>query len=143
MCLRDEVRACARLPLKVVVSWSPQDRRCRSLRPCAVLCVETPRRFVSSARLLKPALTRLITPLSPGCRKRGREAIDNGGVFHLWGHSWELDDADQWRRLGRVLQAMKEITANAPSLENGQIAQHFLTSAQSDDVATGDGVCVR
>jgi peptidoglycan-N-acetylglucosamine deacetylase len=63
-------------------------------------------------------------------------AIDNGGVFHLWGHSWELDETDQWTRLDEVLQAMKEITANTPSLENGQIAQRFLT-------AESDGICTR
>ena len=65
-----------------------------------------------------------------------RQALDNGGVFHLWGHSWELGEADQWTRLDRVLQAMKEITANAPSLENGQIAQRFLTSAESHGAST-------
>ena len=62
-------------------------------------------------------------------------ALDKGGVFHLWGHSWELGEADQWTRLDGVLQAMKEITAHAPSLENGQIAQRFLTSAQGDGVS--------
>jgi peptidoglycan/xylan/chitin deacetylase (PgdA/CDA1 family) len=54
-------------------------------------------------------------------------ALDNGGVFHLWGHSWELGEADQWTRLDEVLQMLKEIAANAPSLENGQIAERFLT----------------
>jgi hypothetical protein len=41
MWLLDEVHPYMRLPLKVVVSWSPQDRRCRSLRPCVVRSVET------------------------------------------------------------------------------------------------------
>jgi peptidoglycan-N-acetylglucosamine deacetylase len=62
-------------------------------------------------------------------------ALDNGGVFHVWGHSWELREADQWTRLGEVLQMLKEVTTNAPSLENGQIAQRFLT-AESDGVST-------
>jgi len=29
---------------------------------------------------------------------------EHGGVFHLWGHSWELNDRDGWRRLERVLE---------------------------------------
>ncbi len=32
------------------------------------------------------------------------QARERGGVFHLWGHSWELDDRDGWERLERVLQ---------------------------------------
>ncbi len=27
-----------------------------------------------------------------------------GGIFHLWGHSWEVDDHNDWNRLERVLQ---------------------------------------
>ena len=27
----------------------------------------------------------------------------NGGVFHLWGHSWELEYRDGWKRLEKVL----------------------------------------
>ena len=29
---------------------------------------------------------------------------EKGGVFHLWGHSWELEKKDGWKRLERVLQ---------------------------------------
>jgi hypothetical protein len=56
-----------------------------------------------------------------------RRALDGGGVFHLWGHSWELVTAEHWARLDKVLQAMKEVVENAPPLENGQIAQQCLT----------------
>jgi len=28
----------------------------------------------------------------------------NGGVFHLWGHSWQVEDHDDWERLDRVLK---------------------------------------
>ncbi|MEJ7640411.1 MAG: hypothetical protein WKF75_21195 [Singulisphaera sp.] len=30
------------------------------------------------------------------------EAHTRGGVFHLWGHSWELQEEGQWRRLEDV-----------------------------------------
>jgi len=30
--------------------------------------------------------------------------LEQGGVFHLWGHSWELRDRNDWERLEAVLQ---------------------------------------
>ena len=30
--------------------------------------------------------------------------LEQGGVFHLWGHSWELRDHNDWERLESVLQ---------------------------------------
>lgn len=39
--------------------------------------------------------------------KRAKIAFDsvikNGGVFHLWGHSWELEKHNEWDKLERVL----------------------------------------
>lgn len=31
-------------------------------------------------------------------------ALVRGGVFHLWGHSWEIDKYDMWRPLERVVR---------------------------------------
>jgi peptidoglycan-N-acetylglucosamine deacetylase len=30
--------------------------------------------------------------------------LEHGGVFHLWGHSWEIDRLNDWQKLDRVLQ---------------------------------------
>ena len=65
-------------------------------------------------------------------------ALNNGGVFHLWGHSWELDKANHWMRLDRVLQMMKESIAEAPSLENGELADRFLMSSDAPRDAPPD-----
>jgi len=54
--------------------------------------------------------------------------VDHPGVFHLWGHSWELGKGSDWMRLNEVLQIMEEAAFRAPSLENGEIAERFLTS---------------
>ncbi len=35
------------------------------------------------------------------------------GVFHLWGHSWELEDADQWDRLETVLAEIRRVASSA------------------------------
>lgn len=30
--------------------------------------------------------------------------VENGGVYHLWGHSWELETRKEWDKLERVLE---------------------------------------
>lgn len=32
--------------------------------------------------------------------------LTNGGVFHLWGHSWEIDEYDLWKDLEVVLKML-------------------------------------
>jgi peptidoglycan/xylan/chitin deacetylase (PgdA/CDA1 family) len=32
------------------------------------------------------------------------QVLKEGGIFHLWGHSWEVDRNDQWNELLRVCQ---------------------------------------
>lgn len=44
-----------------------------------------------------------------------------GGVFHLWGHSWEIEQANQWQRLDEVLGMMSTYAARARCLANGRI----------------------
>jgi hypothetical protein len=45
------------------------------------------------------------------------------GVFHLWGHSWEIDENEQWEDLDRLLGWLAErIKANqAVSLTNAEV----------------------
>jgi peptidoglycan/xylan/chitin deacetylase (PgdA/CDA1 family) len=50
--------------------------------------------------------------------------MEQGGVWHLWGHSWEIDEHGQWRRLREIL----EYVANRPDvlyLTNGQMVQYL------------------
>ena len=61
-----------------------------------------------------------------------RRALVRGGVFHLWGHSWELEENTQWRRLEDVLRLMGAVAARAPSLTNGEICRLVLTDAARD-----------
>jgi hypothetical protein len=53
-------------------------------------------------------------------------ALRHGGVFHLWGHSWELERGSQWQRLEEVLCFLGEHTAAAPALTNGQVCEASL-----------------
>jgi peptidoglycan-N-acetylglucosamine deacetylase len=36
------------------------------------------------------------------------DAIRTGGVFHLWGHSWEIDHNGDWKRLERVFEHISQ-----------------------------------
>jgi peptidoglycan-N-acetylglucosamine deacetylase len=44
-----------------------------------------------------------------------------GGVFHLWGHSWEIQQEAQWQRLDDVLRLMASHAPQVRCLENGQL----------------------
>ncbi len=48
-------------------------------------------------------------------------ALEHGGIFHLWGHSWELEKTGQWHQLEEMLRLMSEFTNQAPALTNGQV----------------------
>ena len=50
-----------------------------------------------------------------------QNVIDRGGVFHLWGHSWELEQAKQWQALERVLKLMGQFAPSARVVTNGQL----------------------
>lgn len=48
-------------------------------------------------------------------------ARKEGGVFHLWGHSWEIEETRQWGSLERVLEAMGKFTHEAQCVVNGKL----------------------
>jgi peptidoglycan/xylan/chitin deacetylase (PgdA/CDA1 family) len=65
-----------------------------------------------------------------------RHAIAHGGVFHLWGHSWELQDAGQWRRLEELLRVMGHLVQQAPAVTNGQLCRLNASSTAVPTPAT-------
>ena len=50
-------------------------------------------------------------------------AADIGGVFHLWGHSWEIEENGQWQVLDEVLAAISEYRKCASLLTNMELLQ--------------------
>jgi peptidoglycan/xylan/chitin deacetylase (PgdA/CDA1 family) len=50
-----------------------------------------------------------------------RRVLRDGGVLHLWGHSWELEETGQWQRLGKVLSMLSRLGKLASPLTNGHI----------------------
>jgi peptidoglycan/xylan/chitin deacetylase (PgdA/CDA1 family) len=53
-----------------------------------------------------------------------RFAAERGGVFHLWGHSWELDAHDLWGVLDRVLRVAARLIAPEHRVPNADVIGH-------------------
>jgi len=67
--------------------------------------------------------------------------VERGGVFHLWGHSWELQEADQWQHLDDTLRLMSQFVDSAAFLANGEVCRRLLPRiAALDGNAVKDGV---
>lgn len=51
----------------------------------------------------------------------------HGGVLHLWGHSWEVDEHKQWDALERVLGRLGEFCARGTgvAVTNGRLVERF------------------
>ena len=48
-------------------------------------------------------------------------AMKEGGVFHLWGHSWEIENNDDWQRLEAVFKYIAH-RDGARYVTNGELA---------------------
>jgi peptidoglycan/xylan/chitin deacetylase (PgdA/CDA1 family) len=47
----------------------------------------------------------------------------NGGVWHLWGHSWEIEENRDWERLESVLEAASSLFAPASRMDNAELLE--------------------
>jgi peptidoglycan-N-acetylglucosamine deacetylase len=50
-----------------------------------------------------------------------KQTIEQGGVFHLWGHSWEIEQNNEWGRLESVLQILSAAAAASAAVTNGEL----------------------
>ena len=50
--------------------------------------------------------------------------VENGGIWHLWGHSWEIDANNDWENLRDVLEYVRinGLKNNVEFLNNNQIS---------------------
>ena len=55
-----------------------------------------------------------------------QDVLAHGGVFHLWGHSWEIERTGQWQALQQVLARLGELFGPDARLNNGQLCQSAL-----------------
>lgn len=45
----------------------------------------------------------------------------HGGMFHLWGHSWEIDQCNDWKSLDAVLAVMARFSKSMHCVTNSQL----------------------
>lgn len=50
-----------------------------------------------------------------------RFVIENGGVWHLWGHSWEIDENNDWEKLEAVLMEVGQLGGGMQKADNSQL----------------------
>jgi peptidoglycan/xylan/chitin deacetylase (PgdA/CDA1 family) len=49
----------------------------------------------------------------------------NGGIWHFWGHSWEIDENREWNKLSDVLKAAGSLQQDALKVDNSQLLRIF------------------
>jgi len=54
-----------------------------------------------------------------------QHAMSSSGVFHLWGHSWEIDENDQWVALEVMFGKLSQLLATGKSIAmtNGAVCE--------------------
>jgi len=61
------------------------------------------------AAILAAVLTQ--AELATRCSRAAEACARSGGYFHLWGHSWELDEHNLWGELDRLLGRLRQFHA--------------------------------
>lgn len=77
------------------------------------------------ARYVGP-FRRVERPLSLG-RAMLAHVAEHGGVFHLWGHSWEIQAQGLWQELEELLRAIKD--SGLTLLDNAQLVRRLYPSS--------------
>ncbi len=55
--------------------------------------------------------------------------VDVGGVFHLWGHSWELEENDLWSMLAALLDRISE-RPGIRHVTNGEVVNALVSGGR-------------
>jgi peptidoglycan/xylan/chitin deacetylase (PgdA/CDA1 family) len=50
--------------------------------------------------------------------------IEHGGIWHLWGHSWEIEENNNWERLEKVLRITSAISKEAKKGDNSHLIEY-------------------
>lgn len=53
--------------------------------------------------------------------------LENGGIWHLWGHSWEIENNNDWSKLKNIFEYVKSKSKDNPIefLTNGEIFKEY------------------
>lgn len=52
------------------------------------------------------------------------QTLHRGGVFHLWGHSWEIEEQHEWERLEELLAVIAKNRDKLAIMTNSELATH-------------------
>ena len=54
--------------------------------------------------------------------------MEDGGIWHLWGHSWEIDQLGLWDELAEMLDYVHG-REDVLYLNNGDLLQYLATNS--------------
>ena len=54
--------------------------------------------------------------------------LEDGGIWHLWGHSWEIDQLGLWDELAEMLDYVHG-REDVLYLNNGDVLQYLATNS--------------
>lgn len=53
------------------------------------------------------------------------ETIKKGGIFHLWGHSWEIEEMNLWSELEKLISYVSGFSKDFYAFTNSDIYEYF------------------
>jgi len=53
--------------------------------------------------------------------------VDDGGIWHLWGHSWSIADNNNWAKLERLLREVSVLSEKALKVSNSQLLKMYTS----------------
>jgi glycosyltransferase involved in cell wall biosynthesis/peptidoglycan/xylan/chitin deacetylase (PgdA/CDA1 family) len=54
------------------------------------------------------------------------QTLNSGGVFHIWGHSWEIEEQGQWENLEMFLMTMCQSRAQVRGVTNSELCRYAV-----------------
>ena len=82
--------------------------------------------FASNGRLIEMVKTSPELDWEPKAKKLFDTALENGGIWHIWSHSWDIDNHGEWDKLDRILKYV----ANKPDVL-------YATNGETIDTVSG------
>ena len=83
--------------------------------------------FASNGRFHEMVKTSPELDWEPKAQKLFDGALENGGMWHIWGHSWDTDNHKEWDKLERVLKYI----ANKPGVQ-------YATNGETIGILSGN-----
>lgn len=60
--------------------------------------------------------------------------MNNGGIWHLWGHSWEIQENDDWSRLENLLKQIKSAGKTLNMMDNSQTVKTYTNATNEGQI---------